>query len=383
LPQQRVTILFFTCVAFASLLTLSHHSAQADIRVVTAVGEHRLSDRETKEQGIRLATEQAKKHALEEVATYLESITVVRDLDVTQDDIRSYTAGVVIVQDQQVNIRLDGEEIIVRVSLSAQLDTEEIARAITLLKHNEDARAELVALKQEVDELQAQLEQANQAVRNATSSEQARQLNQQRQELLNRAQSDGMVAQAWTEWVLAASLRARPGISPEFPQVQALLGVAGQLNPSNPRVAIAQTIMTTKAPPIPPEPPHPPMPGSRTPTSPGIVSDNGAPLRPNPQGSVPVNPRQLSSVHQLNPFLPDPMEQSPAGGTSVTIIQVPVQGGAPGGRPSDALRKMYQQVPARKTDEQPRTTAPTLHTFQLGGTSALPPKATQPSESVK
>src|SRR5918996_3402824 len=79
------------------LIVFSSDQVSAEVRTVTAQGEYRLSDRDTKEDGIQLAAEQAKRNALEQVASYLESITVARDLDVTQDEIRSYTAGVVVV----------------------------------------------------------------------------------------------------------------------------------------------------------------------------------------------------------------------------------------------------------------------------------------------
>ena len=46
---------------------------------------------------IRLAGDQAKQDALEQVASYLERVTIVRDLDVTRDELRSYTAGMVLV----------------------------------------------------------------------------------------------------------------------------------------------------------------------------------------------------------------------------------------------------------------------------------------------
>ena len=75
--------------------------AFGEVRVVNAQGEHRMGDRDTREDAIRLATEAAKRNALEQVATYLESVTVVSDMDVTRDEIRTYTAGLVIVLNQQ------------------------------------------------------------------------------------------------------------------------------------------------------------------------------------------------------------------------------------------------------------------------------------------
>lgn len=76
--------------------------ALADIRVVNAQGEHRMGNRDIREDAIRLATESAKRNAFEQVATYLESVTVVHDMDVTKDEIRSYTAGLVLALNQQI-----------------------------------------------------------------------------------------------------------------------------------------------------------------------------------------------------------------------------------------------------------------------------------------
>jgi hypothetical protein len=265
-----------------------------------------------------------------------------------------------------VKTELEGEDIVIKVSLSVQVDTEEVARAITLLKQSEDARTELVALKQELVHVQEELERANRALKATTSSEQARRLNQQRQELLDQAQSNGLVAQAWTEWVLTASLMTHPGMSTDNAQVQALLGVAGRLSPSNPHVAIARQVITTKAAPLPPQPPRPPQPGSATGMSAVPVPDEAGASR------------SLSNVHQLNPLLPDAMGPSPAVGSSVTIMQVPLQAGATVTRPSVSLGKMYQQVPSTKIDKPARST---LHTLQPVGASPLAPKGAKDSHS--
>ena len=123
--------------------------ASAEIRAVTAEGEYRMSDRDTKEDAIRLAMEEAKRNALEQVASYLEAVTVVRNFDVTQDEIRSYTAGVAVVLDQKTHTRLENETIVIHVTLTAQVDTDEVVQALAAVKQHEEARHELSSLKQE------------------------------------------------------------------------------------------------------------------------------------------------------------------------------------------------------------------------------------------
>jgi hypothetical protein len=120
-----------------------------------------MGDRDTREEAMRLATEAAKRSALEQVATYLESVTIVEGTEITRDEIRAYTAGLVLVLDQQANLRLEGDSVIVTVDLTSQVDTDEVGQAILALRENESARHQLAALKGEIDELQKDLDAAN------------------------------------------------------------------------------------------------------------------------------------------------------------------------------------------------------------------------------
>ena len=329
-PRARSIHLFIGLLSIAlSLLLTCPSPSQAEVRVVTGTGEHRMNDHETKTDGIRLATEQAKKQALEQVASYLESVTVVRDLDVTLDEIRSYTAGMVLVLDQHVTTALDGEFVVVRVELTAQVDTDEVAQAIATLRQNEDAREQLLALRRDVESLQQELEAANDTLAAATSPEQVQGLSHERNELLNRAESDAMVAQAWTDWVLLAPF-AQPSPSAGLAQIHALLGLASRLNPDNPHLAIAQQTVGTKAPPAPPQPRRPPVPHT-VPFLPGYAV-------------VPQQPAQPGA------------------------IQVPAQPGAPLPQGSRGTMPTYRQVPPPTG----RPAARTLHTYRSGVDQAAP-----------
>jgi hypothetical protein len=344
--------------------------ALAEVRVVASQGEHRMGDRDTREDAVRIATETAKRDALEQVATYLESVTVVNGTDVTKDEIRTYTAGLVLVLDQQTNLTLEGDTIVVKVDLTSQIDTEEVAQAIAALRENEDARHQLVALQQEIDDLHKELESANQTLAQATTFDQAQQASQQRQDILNRVQSNAMVAQAWTDWVLIS-----PVVYP-YPwvgvaQTQALLNVARNLYPTSPHVQTAQQVITTKQPPTPPSPPSPPAPGMMRGTMPSHHIVPGSGSQPTPRTlnelshhtttstqitsqpgvitqSAPTGPRGLTDVRQLNPLIPPATVAPPtANQSSVSesrsarslqqFLQPPAAV-TPGGQPSIARR---------------------------------------------
>ncbi len=327
LPQRGRPLAFFLLASF-SLSNVFVEPAAADMRTVIADGEYRMGPRDTREDAVRLATEAAKRHALEQVATYLESVTVVTNLDVTSDEIRTYTAGLILVLDQQISTRLDGDTVVIRVDLSAQVDPDEVVQAIVALRQNEDARRELAALKAEVDQLHQQLEAANQALTTATTSDRVQAVSQQRQQLLNELQANALVSQAWTDWVLVTPV-VYPSPWIGVGQVQGLLAQAGRVNPMNPHIVIIQRVITTQggllpasAPPRtlpqaqPPAQPQPPSSASSPPPTlqqlqPAPPAPTSPPSRP-PQLAQPPSTRSLPpTLNQIHPFQPHHVSRTP------------------------------------------------------------------------
>lgn len=292
-------------------------------RTVTGSGEYRMGDHDTKADAVRLAIEAAKKDALEQVATYLESVTEVRDMDITRDDIRTYTAGVVNVLEQTITTRLEDETVVVRAELTAEVDPNEVAQAIAALRRNDSARSELTALREEADQLQQHLDAANQALADAPSPEQLQELIRQRQDMLDELQANALMSQAWTSSVyVSPGMYAYPWIG-----VQGLNGLliqAQRLYPRHRHLPRAQQFMTTQAGSLPPAAERTPSPPSRhrsllVPSSasqraaqspPPLLTPSGVPAKvgdivsmPTPRSVAPV-PRQSlpqSQQHQLHP----------------------------------------------------------------------------------
>jgi hypothetical protein len=185
-------------------------SLQPLLRVVTSSGEYRIGDHDTRIDATRLAIDDAKRHALEQVAIYLESITEVKNLDVTRDELRTYTAGIVMVRNQQTSTRLEDGEIVIHVDLTAQVDEHEVIQAIAALRENESATQALVSLRTEADQLRQQLDAANQALATANTPEQIQALTIQRQQLLDRIQAEAPIVQAKTETAALATETGSP-----------------------------------------------------------------------------------------------------------------------------------------------------------------------------
>lgn len=132
----------------------------AEVKTVNGRGSYRMGPHDTKEDAVRLAVESAKRHVLEQVAMYVESVTVVKGVDVTKDEVRTFTAGLVLVLDQPIAIKTDGHADVVEVDLLGQVETEEVLDAIATLRNNEEVRGKLATLKRENERLHLELDHA-------------------------------------------------------------------------------------------------------------------------------------------------------------------------------------------------------------------------------
>ena len=252
--QSKAVPLFLENSPAPPVVPAAQRPPSGNVRVLKAAGEYRMGDHDTRNDAVRLAVEAAKRDALEQVATYLESVTEITNMDVTRDDIRTYTAGIVMVLDQQITTRLEGQTVVVRADLTAQVDPDEVAQAITALRENESAKTELAALRTETDALRLQLDAANQALANAPSPEQVEALTQQRQDLLNQLQANALVSQAWTDWVYVTPVvYPYPWIG--LQQVNGLLNQAHHIYPRHPHLPIVRQVITTQATMVAPPPP--------------------------------------------------------------------------------------------------------------------------------
>jgi hypothetical protein len=234
-----------------------------------------MGDHDTRNDAVRMAVEAAKREALEQVATYLESVTDIQNMNVTRDDIRTYTAGIVMVLDQHIATRLEGQTVVVRADLTAQVDPDEVAQAITALRENESAKTELAALRSETDQLRVQLDAASQALANAPTAEQVQALSEQRQDLLNQLQANALVSQAWTDWVYVTPvIYPYPWIG--LQQVNGLLSQAHRIYPRHAHLPLVRQVITTQSATVAPPPPGVP-PTVQPPASGGVASSCAAP----------------------------------------------------------------------------------------------------------
>jgi tetratricopeptide (TPR) repeat protein len=210
----------------------------AEIRTITATGEYRMGDNDTKTDAKRLSLLDAKRQALEKVGSYLEGVTEVRNLSVTKDEIRSYTAGIVEVTEQSTRTMLEGETTVVRVDVTVKVDTAVVTKQIDELRKNELAKSELALARSEADRLRKELEQKTKQLAALKGSE-AETAVQQRQQMLARADANDLLTKTWQ---VPAGQKddivtdAKTPTAEEITKYRAILEQALKLDPNNPTV---------------------------------------------------------------------------------------------------------------------------------------------------
>lgn len=170
-------------------LTLVPTTAQAEVRTITATGEYRMGDNDTRTDAKRLTLEQA--------GTYIESLTEVRNLQPSRDEVRAYTAGIVEVTEQHTKSAMEGETQFVRVDVTCKIDTAVVTRQIEALRRNETVKSDLLRAQQDNERLRRENEALSQKLAAATSEPAIEALQEKRREVLTDQDVNSLLAQAW------------------------------------------------------------------------------------------------------------------------------------------------------------------------------------------
>lgn len=125
---------------------------------VVATGRYAMGDCDSKQDAKRLALMEAKRMALEECGTYLESDSEVRDFQLTKDEISSLAAGIMSVQVLDEKWENKDENMVVTICIKAAVDTSDVEKRITSLRENKESMNETDELKKQLADLQRRVE---------------------------------------------------------------------------------------------------------------------------------------------------------------------------------------------------------------------------------
>lgn len=142
--------------------------AQAAIEEIETTATYHMGDNDSKADGHRLALMEAKRKALEKAGTYVESMSEVKDFQLTRDEVRTYSAGILSVEETRDPIyKMVHKSMEVSVFVKVRVDKDDVARQIAALHKDKDAKRELQQARKEQLDNERKIAQLNKQLRTA------------------------------------------------------------------------------------------------------------------------------------------------------------------------------------------------------------------------
>jgi hypothetical protein len=153
---------------------------------------YQASELDSKVSCRTISIEQVKRLLLEELGTYLESYTEVKDFQLTKDKLTALTAG--IVQIQILDEKWDGKNYWLKAKVSA--DPEDIAKSIDTLRRDQKKAEELEDIKRKSDDALREVERLRNELKELKSDIKAKEKYDKSVETLEHAPKGKQLAAA-------------------------------------------------------------------------------------------------------------------------------------------------------------------------------------------
>ncbi len=145
------------CLIVSLVIIVPFSSALAQPKVVTCKGKYVMGDLDTKKNARALALMDAKRLALEQAGTYLESSSEVKNFELTKDEMNSLASGVVSVEVLEEKWKMSGENLVVTVLIRATVDTSNLGDRVASLKESKENVEEFKNIQSQLAALQAEI----------------------------------------------------------------------------------------------------------------------------------------------------------------------------------------------------------------------------------
>jgi tetratricopeptide (TPR) repeat protein len=145
------SILARIILSFFLLLLFIPHPTSAETKTFIKEYTYQASEDDSRNSSRTLALREVKRLLLEELGTYLESVTEVQNFRLTKDRITALTAG--IVQTEIMADKWDGDSLKYWLKAKIVADSDEVIKAIDALRNDRAKTKELEGIKRRSDEL--------------------------------------------------------------------------------------------------------------------------------------------------------------------------------------------------------------------------------------
>lgn len=212
--------------------------ARAEVKIIEAESSYVIGDNDTNVGARRIATQQAQRKALELAGVYVESLTEVKNYQLTKDDIKTYTAGILetkVVADELRGTAAKRESYI---KVQCKIDTAVLLAQIDRYRESEDLKEQLDASEKDNETLRKERDALVAQLKSETNKTKAAETRQKLDTVLAKEEAND---EAHTVWINIGSQlvqvdgNGRPIKQADLDNSAIVLQKAIKANPQNPR----------------------------------------------------------------------------------------------------------------------------------------------------
>ncbi|MEI8015182.1 MAG: tetratricopeptide repeat protein [Nitrospira sp.] len=141
--------------------------AFAEMQTISATHTYILGDHDSKDDARQRCDLEAKRKILEQAGVYIESVSEVKNLDLTKDKITSFAAAVMQVKDTKEDVSFKQGHMTLTLKLTAQVDLVEVRKQLAARQLDAGVRDTVAAQQDRLKYLEARLEAMQQQEKQA------------------------------------------------------------------------------------------------------------------------------------------------------------------------------------------------------------------------
>ncbi len=232
--MKQFFFMFFSC----AIASVANFTASAETKIIEADSTYIIGDNDSKIDARRIATQEAKRKALELAGTYVESLTVVKNYQLSRDEIQSYTAGMLETEivSEQMRGTVDRPEVYIKTRCT--IDTTLLQNQIAGFRENEDLKEQLDASAKENDELRKERDALVAQLKAEKDKTKAAETRQKIGTILAKEESNEETNKVWINigpQLAQNDTEARPIRQADLDSSTVILQKAVRVNPQNQR----------------------------------------------------------------------------------------------------------------------------------------------------
>jgi len=180
--MTTIYFLFYFLITTFLLPTMS----LAEIKTIYEEWEYVMGDNDTKNDAKRLCLIEAKRKVLERVGTYVESNTNVLNFNLTRDEIRAYTAGIIKTEIVSENTSFNGKSTVIQMKIKADVDTSVLANKMLEIHRDKDLAQKYGKMQDDYKQLERQIKELQDKLKRDTDWATIEKARLEREEAFNR-----------------------------------------------------------------------------------------------------------------------------------------------------------------------------------------------------